>query len=335
MNVALFVPHEGCPQQCSFCNQRGISGKSKKLTVRDIDEAVQTACRYPSVKKPLKREIAFFGGSFTAIERGYMLELLRAASRYIDGGHFTGIRISTRPDAIDNEICDILNTYGVTAVELGAQSMDDRVLLLNRRGHTAKDVQEASALIINSGFELGLQMMTGLYGSSPDESRETARKLIEISPKTVRIYPTVVLHGTPLAGLLQSGEYQPQPLREAVLLCSELLELFEEAGIDVIRLGLHSGGDIEENYLAGPYHPAFRELCESEIYLRRAKQALAAAGITGGKAELHIPVNAVSTMIGQKKANLSALHHDGFECRVIPDTALRKYEVIAKAGNKQ
>lgn len=329
MNVALFVPHEGCPRQCSFCNQRSISGQSKRLDAMDIEKAVKTAYGYKSPSAGFKREIAFFGGSFTAIERSYMLELLEAASLYIDNVHFTGIRVSTRPDAINTEICEILQHYGVTAIELGAQSMDDKVLELNRRGHTAKDVADASALIAGYGFELGLQMMTGLYGSCREESISTAQKIVSLKPKTVRIYPAIVLQGTPLAELMDCHEYTPQSLQEAVSLCSELLELFYKESIEVIRLGLHSGGDVEEGYLAGPYHPAFRELCESEIYFRNAKQALKKARIDGGPASLFVAENAISQMIGQNRANLTALKAEGYECKVIPRSGFKKYQVTA------
>ena len=203
VNVGLFVPHNGCPHQCSFCNQRAISGQSKQVTPEDVDKAVEIAMKNPDSKGG---EIAFFGGSFTAIDRRTMTELLAAAYSYVEDGSFKGIRISTRPDAIDGEICRILKSYGVTAVELGAQSMDDNVLRLNRRGHTAEDVVNASKMLKSFGFELGLQMMTGLYGSSDDDSIDTAKKIIALNPATVRIYPTVVIGGTELAELYKSGE---------------------------------------------------------------------------------------------------------------------------------
>ena len=333
MNVALFVPHEGCPRQCSFCNQRSISGKSLRLTDNDVDLAVKTAYGYKATAAGFKREIAFFGGSFTAIDRGYMIDLLEAASKYIDGKHFTGIRISTRPDAVNREICDILKHYGVTAIELGAQSMDDNVLMLNRRGHTAKNVVDASALIADCGFELGLQMMTGLYDSSNEESMATAKKIVSLKPKTVRIYPTVVLQGTHLAELLAAGEYKTQSLDEAVFLCAELLELFFHEGIEVIRLGLHSGGNVEDDYIAGPYHPAFRELCESEIYLQKARLALTKAKIEDGAIMLFVAENAISQMIGQKRANLAALKAEGYDCKVMPSSGLNKYQVSVEQAD--
>ena len=190
INVALFVPDEGCPHRCSFCNQKTISGKTKRLTVSDIDAAVETALSSADCNKG---EIAFFGGSFTAIDRKYMITLLDRAKMYIDKGLFAGIRISTRPDCINEEILDILKFYGVTSVELGCQSMSDEVLTLNNRGHSADDIVNSARLIKAFGFEFGVQMMTGLYGDSRDTTIETAKKLIGLSPDTARIYPTVVL----------------------------------------------------------------------------------------------------------------------------------------------
>ena len=273
VNVALFVPHEGCPNQCSFCNQRAISGKKSQVTPDDVDSAVKIAMDNPDSKGG---EIAFFGGSFTAIDRQTMVSLLSAAHRYIADGSFRGIRVSTRPDAINPEICSVLRHYGVTAVELGAQSLDDNVLRLNRRGHTAEDVIRATRLLQQEGFETGLQMMTGLYGSTDTDSLQTAEKIIGLKPDTVRIYPTVVLESTHLCELYRKGEYSPQDVEGAAEICAKLLE---KADIRVIRTGLHSGGDVEGEFVAGAYHPAFKEICESKIYLRKALDFIKANNI--------------------------------------------------------
>ena len=272
-------------------------------------------------------EIAFFGGSFTAIDRQTMVSLLSAAHRYIADGSFRGIRISTRPDAIDPEICSVLKSYGVTAVELGAQSLDDNVLRLNRRGHTADDVVRATRLLKSEGFETGLQMMTGLYGSTDADSLQTAEKIIELKPDTVRIYPTVVLENTHLCELYRKGEYQPQNVEGAAVLCAELLEMFNEAGIKVIRTGLHSGGDVEGEFVAGAYHPAFKEICESKIYLHKALGFINKNKIPEGRVEIRVSPKAVSQMTGQKKANLYALSQLGYEAKVTADPILEKYKV--------
>ena len=324
INVALFVPHNGCPNQCSFCNQRAISGHRNQVEPSDVDKAVQIALENPETKGG---EIAFFGGSFTAIERETMVSLLSAAYRYVENGSFKGIRISTRPDAVDEEICEILKTYGVTAVELGAQSLDDRVLMLNKRGHTADDIAKATKLLQKNGFETGLQMMTGLYGSTDEDSIETARKIIGLNPDTVRIYPTVVLENTELCELYRKGEYHPQGVEEAAELCAELLQMFEEAGIKVIRTGLHSGGDVEGEFVAGAYHPAFKEICESKIYLRKVTELIRENKIPEGKIEIRVSPKAVSQMTGQKKANIEALEKLGYEAKITADESIEKYKV--------
>ena len=324
VNVALFVPHVGCPNQCSFCNQRAISGKRTQVTPDDVEKAVQIALGNPDSRGG---EIAFFGGSFTAIEREMMISLLEAAHRFVADGSFKGIRISTRPDAIDEEICGILKSYGVTAVELGAQSLDEKVLSLNRRGHTAQDVVNATKMLQSAGFETGLQMMTGLYGSTDSDSIETARKIIKLQPDTVRIYPTVVLESTHLCELYRSGEYTPQTVESAAELCATLLEMFDDAGINVIRTGLHSGGDVEGEYVAGAYHPAFKEICESKIYLKKALEFIKANSIPQGKIEICVSPKAVSPMTGQKKANILALHELGYDAKIIADEKIEKYKL--------
>lgn len=324
VNVGLFVPHNGCPHQCSFCNQKAISGHREQVTPADVDSAVKIALNNPDSRGG---EIAFFGGSFTAIDRETMISLLSAAYKYVADGSFKGIRISTRPDAIDEEICTILKQYGVTAVELGAQSMDNGVLRLNRRGHTAEDVAKASETLKSFGFELGLQMMTGLYGSSDAESIETAKKIIALKPSTVRIYPTVVLENTPLAELYRSGEYEPQTVESAAELVAQLLLMFYEADITVIRTGLHSGGDVEGEYIAGAYHPAFKEICESKIYLRRVLEFTEKNKIAKGNIEICVSPKAISQMTGQKKANITALQKLGYNARVIADKNVKKYDV--------
>lgn len=328
INIALFVVHKGCPNMCSFCNQRSISGSQKDLTADDVHSAAQTAIASLSEKEAAGGEIAFFGGSFTMIERDYMISLLEAAHEYIRKGIFKGIRISTRPDGITPEICDILKNYGVTAVELGAQSLDDKVLLMNERGHTAKQVEEATLMLKKYGFEVGLQMMTGLYGSDDADSIATAEKIVELMPDTVRIYPTVVIKGTKLCELMQSGEFSPKGVSETVDLCARLIPMFEKAGIKVIRVGLHSGGNVENDYVGGAYHPALREICESRIYYNNALSLLEKMG--KGRYILNVNPREISKMTGQKKENLSKLREKGYDCVVKGADSLEKSEVEVK-----
>ena len=283
--------------------------------------AVKNAQTNPNYD-PKTTEIAYFGGSFTAINRNYMLRLLRVAHRFVKNGTVSGIRISTRPDAIDEEILTLLKNYGVTAIELGAQSLNDRVLRLNNRGHNALAVVKASRLIKEFGFELGLQMMTGLYADSNASAIKTAEKIIEIKPDTVRIYPTIVLKDTHLAALYSDGIYKPQSLDEAVELASVLYKMFTDKGIKVIRLGLHS---IENDaYMAGPWHPSFSELCQSKIMLNSALEKLCEKG----NYTLFVGKSDVSKMVGQKKSNILYLEEKGFNCKVRVDENLKDLNLI-------
>lgn len=330
INVALFVVHKGCPHTCSFCNQRSISGSQREITPDEVRSAAETAIASLSANEAAGGEIAFFGGSFTMIESGYMISLLEAAYESVAKGIFKGIRISTRPDGISEEICSILKKYGVTAVELGAQSLDDKVLELNERGHTARQVEDAVALLKSFGFETGLQMMTGLYGSEDADSIETAEKIVEMHPDTVRIYPTVIIKGTKLHSLMLSGEFVPKGTEETVELCAKLIPIFENAGIKVIRVGLHSGGDVEENYAGGAYHPALRELCEGGIYYNIALGKLREYGC--GSYTLAVDKKEISKMTGQKKQNLIKLRSLGYDCSVEGRNGMAKYEIAVEKG---
>lgn len=322
INVALFVPHLGCPNTCIFCNQKTISGKCEELKTQDIVSAVQKA--EESQHSITGSEIAFFGGSFTAIEREKMLQYLETAKPYI-GKSFEGIRISTRPDAINEEILFILKKYGVKSIELGAQSMCDDVLIKNERGHTSDDTYKAAALIKEHGFSLGLQMMTGLYGSDAEKDIYTAKCFVEMKPDTVRIYPTVVLEETKLAQLYRKGVYTPPDLESSVELCSHLLTLFNENGIKVIRLGLHSGGNVEDGFVAGVYHPAFGELCSSRIYRNKCVEKL--SELQKGSYTVFVNPREISKMTGQKKSNIEFFDKMGYSIKIKCDENIPINEV--------
>lgn len=319
VNIALFVPHAGCPHQCCFCNQKSISGSTRALLPEEVSRAVETAL---NGREKMDAELAFFGGSFTAVQRDYMISLLEAAAPYTQNGIISGIRISTRPDAIDREVLEILKKYKVTSIELGCQSMDEGVLALCERGHTAADVEKACRLIKEYGFSLGVQMMTGLPGDTDEKCVETAKKLISLCPDTCRIYPTVVLEQTPLAGMLERGEYVPQTVDEAVKLCAVLLKMFTDAGIPVIRLGLHSGGNVEDGYLAGAYHPAFRQLCEGEIFYREMK-----ARVTQKTKTVFVPRGKTSPAAGHHRMNMKRFEEAGFSFRIREDDSLLHYDI--------
>lgn len=268
-------------------------------------------------------EIAFFGGSFTAIDRQYMLELLTAAKPFTEV--FKGIRISTRPDCIDDEVLTLLKEYGVTSIELGAQSMDNSVLELNNRGHKAEDVVNASKRIKEFGFSLGLQMMTGLYGSDFDKDIKTAESFIALKPDTVRIYPTVIMKNTDLADFYNSGKFVPYTLDESVELCSRLILMFEREGISIIRLGLHYSDSLVDDSLSDNYHPAFKELCESKIFYNSFLEQT--ASLSSKKFDVFINQRSLSKFLGQKKSNIKKLNALGYELTVNFDNELSKYEL--------
>lgn len=323
-NISIFVPHKGCPNDCSFCNQRTISGQINPATPVDVENAVNTAIKYNT--NPKNTEIAFFGGSFTAIEREYMLSLLTAAKHFLDTYNFKGIRVSTRPDCINEEVLETLKSYGVTAIELGAQSMCDEVLTANRRGHSAKAVRSASELIKTYGFELGLQMMTGLYKSDFEKDEYTAREIIKLAPHTVRIYPTVVLKNTHLGYLQQKGEYIAPTAEESAPFCARLLQLFEENGIKVIKLGLHSSETVEGDMVGGAYHPAFRELCEGHIYLEKILEKLSEKD-KNQQYVIYVNKKSLSKAKGHHKRNEKALKNQGFRCIIKGKENLEEFDI--------
>lgn len=312
-NISVFVPHIGCPHRCTFCDQRTISGEVKAPAADEVRKTL--AEQLPALRaRGMTAEVAFFGGSFTGIDRGYMTSLLDAANEFTQSAPdvYTGIRCSTRPDFIDDEVLDILCSRGMTAVELGAQSMNNDVLCLNERGHSAEDVVNAAKLIKQRGLSLGLQMMTGLYGDKPEYCTETAERFIELKADTVRIYPTVILDGTRLGELYKRGEYRTFTFDETVELCAKLLTMFGGAGIPVIRLGLHASRDVEAKMLGGVYHPALREICESRILYNEMLSEMQKRGDCKRFIVYTDPAN-ISKVVGQKKENKEKLYRNGFE----------------------
>lgn len=272
-------------------------------------------------------EIAFFGGSFTAIDTDYMLSLLNATKPYIS--KLAGIRISTRPDCIDDNILSLLKEYSVTSIELGAQSMVDAVLNANNRGHCADDVINASKLIKNYGFSLGLQMMAGLYKSDFEKDIFTAEQFIALKPDTVRIYPTVIMKDTDLAEFYLNGSYKPYTLEESVNLCSRLIMMFENENINIIRLGLHYSESLINSSYGNNYHPAFKELCENKIFLDSFLSK--AKNIEKEKIKrVIINQKSLSKFLGQKKSNYITLSDMGYCFEIDFDNTLKKYDLYIK-----
>lgn len=328
-NISIFIPHKGCPNCCSFCNQRKISGADEPPSAEEVKNILEEAC--PKLKRPENAEIAFFGGSFTAVPRDYMISLLEAAKPFVDKFHLSGIRVSTRPDKIDGEVLSVLSEYNVTAIELGAQSMLDEILEKNDRGHTAQDVRSSSRLIKENGFELGLQMMTGLYGTAPEDDIYTADELIKLSPDTVRIYPTVILGGTKLADLYQSGVYKPIPFDDEAELCAELLQKFENAYIRVIRLGLHASDNVRDDAVGGYYHPAMREICEGIIFRKKIEELIKESG----NYKIYVSPKAVSKASGQKKCNIEYFKNKGCNIKICADENMHGRQLRAEKIEKR
>ncbi len=311
----IFIPFLGCPQQCVFCEQRQITGQSAPFGKKNVEDALS---RLPDAAG---YELAFYGGSFTAVPVRLQEDLLSAAVPARERGAIAAIRVSTRPDAVDEEALSRLKRYGVNTVELGAQSMDDSVLTRSRRGHSSSDTRRAAEAVKNAGFSLILQMMTGLPGSDDEKDVRTAEELIKLRPDGVRIYPTVILRGTELERLWSAGDYREHTVEDAVRICARILPLFESAHIPVIRLGLNptdelSGGEAS----GGAYHPALGELVRSRILRQRAEKLLDRSHL-GDRVCLGVSPERISAMIGQHRCNIAFLREKyGLrELCVIPD----------------
>lgn len=303
--IPVFVPHLGCPNDCVFCNQRRISGSVAPATAEDVVSAIENALRL--TPPGTRRQLAFYGGSFTAIPVAEQESLLGAAVPYLERGDIASLRLSTRPDAIDGAVLRRLRSYGVETIELGAQSMSERVLALSGRGHTAADVEDAARAVKGAGFRLILQMMTGLPGADDESDVESARRIAALGPDGVRVYPTVIVRDTALCDLWRAGRYKEHTVEDAVRVCVRILPVFEQAGIPVIRLGLNptedlSGGDA----VGGAYHPALGELVKSRIMRDKAEKILSGAK-RGEQAVLRVNPRLMSQLVGQHGANRAYL----------------------------
>ena len=322
--IPIFVPHAGCPHDCCFCDQKKISGHKEPPSVEEIKKTVDSYLDI--IKNYSVVQIAFFGGSFTAIPREMQEMFLQAVNPYIREGLVDSLRLSTRPDYIDGETLSMLKSYSVKTIELGAQSMDDDVLIASGRGHTSADTARAAELIRAYGFELGLQTMTGLPGASYESDLYTADRIIDLNPQLVRIYPTVVIRDTFLHKMYEKGTYNPPSLDKTIDLCAELMIKYENKKVKVIRMGLQSsdgisvGGDV----VAGPYHPAFGQLVKSRIaYDKLAK--MAEDNLANGKDDSEsrvftasVPYKELSDYIGQKNVNVIRLKEQfGYEKVII------------------
>lgn len=308
-NIPIFIPHLGCPNQCVFCNQRSISGCAE-FDEDAVDRQIRTALS--TVGDGTDTEIAFFGGSFTGIDRALMIRLLDTAQRYVECGQVSSIRLSTRPDYIDREILDILSGYAVKTVELGLQSMDDGVLIATKRGHTVKEAEDACRAVVDAGFSLVGQMMIGLPASDLRAEMATAECICALGASAARIYPTVVFYDTPLCQMAQAGDYVALTTEQAAERTAEVLRIFLQNGVPCIRIGLCATEALvsDDAVLAGPNHPALGELVWNAYYYKEIRTALENAGLQGEEIVLEVEAKACSKIIGQKRSNLIRLQRE-------------------------
>ena len=317
-NIPIFIPHEGCPHTCVFCNQTKITGVQTHVTCDDVRKIISERLSYLP-KDGCRIEAAFFGGSFTGLDLELQEKFLKTAAEFSD--RLDGIRMSTRPDYINREVLELAKKYDVRTIELGMQSSDDEVLRLNERGHRFEDTAAAAALISEYKISLGVQVMVGMYGSDPEKDVLTAVDAAALKPACARIYPTLTLSGTKLEQLYRNGTYVPYDMETAITVTDKMMRIFEERGIEIIRVGLHSdesltGGD---GICAGPYHPAFRELVLSRRERNRIEAEILRSGLKNCVYEAHVPCDTVSATIGHKRCNAEYFK--------------RKYNITLKAAS--
>jgi histone acetyltransferase (RNA polymerase elongator complex component) len=319
--IPVFVPELACPFQCVFCNQRKITGRN---LIPGDNEIITSVEEHLASFKEAEREveIGFFGGSFTGISVEQQSHYLKLVQPFLESEEVSGIRLSTRPDYIDKTILNLLKKYKVSTIELGSQSLDDGVLKATFRGHTVKQVEQASKMILDHGFDLGLQMMIGLPGDTLEKSIKTAHRIVELGASNTRIYPTVVIKGTALEQWFKTGKFMPLTLEEAVNWTKQILPIFEDAGLTVLRVGLHPSEGLlnGEELVVGPFHPSFKELVLTEIWSDLLKPLVEKS--EGKSIELHIPVKEINYAIGYKGKNKKALLEKYKSVKFIPDPAI-------------
>lgn len=328
--IPIFVPHSGCPNDCTFCNQKKISGQTKNVKAEDVKNTIEYYLNnFKDDNKYI--EVAFFGGSFTGIDVDKQKELLSVAYEYIKNKKIDSIRISTRPDYINKEILKMLKSYGVKTIELGVQSTNDYILNKSKRGHTFEDVKKASKLIRKNGFILGHQMMVGLPESTRQDEINTAKDLIKLKPKIVRIYPVLVIKGTQLEKDYESGEYTPLTVEQAVETAKDLLVLFNKKKINVIRIGLQNTNEITDpnskksQVVAGPYHPAFRQLVESRLWYDNIANEIKKVNSNVTHIQIDVNPSDINNAVGHKRINIEKINDTyNTDLKINPNSKIKK-----------
>ncbi len=334
-NIPLFIPHMGCPNSCVFCNQRTISGHSE-FHLSDARAEIESVLA--TIPDGVDTEIAFFGGSFTGIDRSLMVALLELAQEYVDSGRVGSIRLSTRPDYINDEIISVLSRYSVRTVELGLQSLDDSVLEASKRGHDAICALEACRTVKAAGFSLIGQMMIGLPLSNAQTEITTAEQICAAGADGARVYPTVVFEGTELCRMMCEGEYAPLDNEDAVERTKNVLDVFDRHSVPCIRVGLCASENLSdaEKTVGGANHSAIGELAMSRLFLERICGELEREHIRGGELTVYVPCGAVSKAVGQKKENkLKICEKYGVKrIKVLEKNELLGYNIIIEHFSK-
>jgi histone acetyltransferase (RNA polymerase elongator complex component) len=329
--IPVFLPHAGCPHQCVFCNQTSITGTPRNiLSMEKVEDHIHEFLKY---KRDYHRcaQVAFYGGNFLGLDKDHIKGLLNVSIKFVKNKDIDSIRFSTRPDTIDTDRLDIIKDYPVSTIEIGAQSMDDRVLAEAKRGHLASDTQRAAALLKERHYETGIQMMVGLPGENEESSLSTGHRIEELAPDFVRIYPAVVLKDSLLAKWYRNGRYRPWSLERSVAQVKKLYLLFKNKGIRVIRMGLQAAEDLDSGaaILAGPYHPAFGHMVHSEIFLDMAVSVMKAERISQDAAVLKVHPRSISKMRGLNNKNVDILkkifHIQSIQ--IVPDPSISEYKL--------
>ncbi len=312
--IPVFLPHEGCPHRCVFCDQHQISGtRAMPLSAAGIGEIIHSWLAQSRPENRREVQVAFYGGNFTGLSAARQEELLAPVQPFMDRGQVHSIRLSTRPDALSEEGIKLLLRYRVRVLELGVQSCDDRVLRLCGRGYDSRAIDAAARLVKANGLRLGLQLMLGLPGDGFPGLRRTMSSCLALRPDCIRIYPLLVLRGSGLEAMYRQGSYRPLSLGQAVLLAAWMKKRFDDEGIQVVRMGLQATPSLEQALVAGPWHPAFGHLVDSRLMLGRVRRAL--AGLGENPAGLVISSRDLSIFRGIGGANLRRLARLGLLSR--------------------
>ncbi len=308
--IPIFIPHSGCPHQCAFCNQSIITNQKSNLPDKyQIDDIITQYLQYKGNRKSV--ELAFFGGNFLGLPHKTIIKFLETVNPYITENKIHGIRFSTRPDTIHPHTLDLLKSYKISAIELGVQSMNDKILLKSKRDHTAGDTIKTIGLLKEYSFKIGVQIMVGLPDDSESSLLASTHKLAKLAPDFARIYPLMVLKGSPMEQWYKKGVYKPLLLEESVKLVKKMYQIFQAAHIDVIRMGLQASDMMEDQsmVLAGPWHPAFGHLVFSQIFhdmicsqIKQSPELLKAKNLI-----LNVHPKSESRLRGDKNSNLKKL----------------------------